>query len=51
MGFVVMARLAMEVGTNAILQVYGFANINDRPLGILHQVTTWFKRGGIQDAF
>jgi hypothetical protein len=39
----------MEIRADAVLQADGFADIDDRTLGISHQVTTGFGRQGIQD--
>jgi hypothetical protein len=39
----------MEIRADAVLQADGFADIDDRPLGISHQVATGFSRQGIQD--
>jgi hypothetical protein len=40
----------MEIRAYAVLQADGFADINDRSLGISHQIAAGFVRQGIQDA-
>jgi hypothetical protein len=47
---VVVTSLAVEVRADAVFQADGFANINDRPLSVFHQVAAGFGRDGIYNA-
>jgi hypothetical protein len=40
----------MEVRTHAGAQVDGFANVDDLPLGVLHQIAARLGGQGIEDA-
>ena len=47
----VVTGISVKIGANAVFQTDGFADINDRPISIFHQVTTWFGWEGIENTF
>jgi len=48
-GLVIMPSIIVEIGTDPVLQVDGFANIDHLAIGILHDVTAGFGRQGSQN--
>ena len=46
----IMAGIRMEIRADAIFQTDGFADIDDRPFGVLHQVTAGFGGQRVENA-
>jgi hypothetical protein len=44
-----MAGIGVEIRADAVLQADRLADVDDRPLGIFHQVTTGFGWEGSED--
>src|SRR5215216_2382065 len=46
----VVAGICVKIGTDAVPQAESFADINDCPGGVFHQITAWFRRKGGKNA-
>jgi hypothetical protein len=48
---VVVAGIRVEIRADTVLQADRFADVDDRPLGILHQITAGLGWEGIENTF
>ncbi len=50
-GLVIVTGVGVEIGPNPVLEADRLADVDDRPLGVFHQVTSGFGRKGVENTF